>query len=270
MPWGTAITIVMTIVLVVTSLRWGPTSIVWSVRNTDPDDYPQQYTLLRNIVAEVSIAAGIPPPEVVIITDSDPNAYAVGTRPENSYLMVTSGLISSLRREELQGIIAHEISHIRNDDTQVMTVITVLFGAVLLLADWMRKILFWNTPIAPRVPGLSLVVKFVLFFIWLFLVLLAPVIAKILAMSVSRQREYLADAGGAELTRNPLALANALEKIERYSEPTRSVPKSIAHFCVVDPLGRKINDKEGFWSNLLGTHPPIQKRIMLLRSMAYR
>jgi heat shock protein HtpX len=270
MPWGTALTIIMTIVLVVTSLRSGPASIVWSLYNTDADKYREQYKLLHDLASEISIAAGIPTPEVVIITDTDPNAFAVGIRPENSYIMVTTGLISTLDREELQGVIAHEMSHIRNNDTELMTVITVLFGGLLLLADWMKKIVFWNAPAFPKVPGTSMVVKFVFFIFWMLAVLFAPIIARILAMSVSREREYLADAGGAELTRNPLALANALAKIENHPEPTRSVPKSIAHLCVVDPLGLKINKKEGFWSDLFGTHPPIEKRIMLLRSMAYQ
>ncbi len=270
MPWGTALTIVMTIILVVTSLRWGPLSIVWTISNTEVEKYPEQYKLLKNVASEVSIAAGIPAPEVVIVTDTDPNAFAVGTRPENSFIVVTSGLLSTLNREELQGVVAHEISHIRNNDTEVMTVVTVLFGAVLLLADWMRKIVFWNSPVAPKVPGISVIIKLVLYIFWLLAVLFAPLIGRILAMSVSRQREYLADASAAELTRNPLALANALAKIENQSEPTRSVPSSIAHLCVIDPLGRKINSKEGFWSDIFATHPPIQKRIMFLRSMAYQ
>lgn len=270
MPWGTALTIIMTVVLVVTSLRSGPASIVWSLYNTDADKYREQYKLLHDIATEVSIAAGIRTPEVVIITDTDPNAFAVGIGPESSYIMVTTGLISTLDREELEGVIAHEMSHIRNNDTELMTVITVLFGGLLLLADWMEKIIFWNAPTLPKIPGISFVVKFVFFIFWILAVLFTPLIARILAMSVSREREYLADAGAAELTRNPLALANALAKIDSHREPSRSVPKSIAHLCIADPLGRTINNKEGFWSNLFGTHPPIAKRIMLLRSMAYQ
>jgi len=270
MPWGTALTILMTIVLVITSLRSGPASIVWSMYNTDADEYREQYKLLHDIAGEISIAAGIRTPEVVIITDTDPNAFAVGIGPESSYIMVTTGLISTLDREELEGVIAHEMSHIRNNDTELMTVVTVLFGGLLLLADWMKKIVFWNAPVFPKVPGASVVVKFVFFIFWILAVLFAPLIARILAMSVSREREYLADAGAAELTRNPIALANALAKIESHAEPTRSVPKSIAHLCIADPLGRRINNKEGFWSNLFGTHPPMEKRIMLLRSMAYQ
>jgi len=270
MPWGTALTIIMTVVLVITSLRSGPASIVWSLYNSDADEYREQYKLLHNIATEMSLAAGIHAPEVVIITDTDPNAFAIGIGPESSYIMVTTGLISMLDRDELEGVIAHEMSHIRNNDTELMTVITVLFGGVLLLADWMKKIVFWNAPTFPKIPGASVVVKFVFFIFWILAVLFAPLIAKVLAMSVSREREYLADAGAAELTRNPIALANALAKIESHAEPARSVPKSIAHLCIADPLGRRINNKEGFWSNLFGTHPPMEKRIMLLRSMAYQ
>jgi len=269
MPWGTAITIIMTVVLVVTSLRSGPTSIVWSLNNSEAERYKEQYRLLHDIAGEMSLAAGIPAPKIVIIVDTDPNAFAVGISPENSYIIVTTALISILNREELQGVVAHEMSHIRNDDTQLMTVITVLFGGVLLLADWMRKIIFWNAPVLPKVPGFSFIVKLVFFIFWILAVLFAPLIARIIAMSVSREREYLADAGAAELTRNPSALADALARIDGHSEPTRTIPRSISHLCVADPFDRQINKKEGFWSNLFGTHPPMAKRIMLLRAMAY-
>jgi len=270
MPWGTFLTIIIVVFFVVTSLKWGPISIVWSVEKTTSSQFSQQQKLLQNVIKEMSLAAGIMPPDGVIINDSDPNAFAVGTKPENSSIVVTSGLLSVLTREELQGVIAHEISHIRNNDTQVMTVVTVLFGGILLLAEWMRRIVFWNVPIGSKIPGVSFVIKTILFLFWLLAVIFSPLIARILAMSVSRQREYLADASGAELTRNPLALASALSKIESQPEPTRSIPKSIAHFCVIDPLGRRVNNKEGFWADLFATHPPIQKRIMFLRAMAYQ
>ena len=166
-----------------------------------------------------------------------PSPSASGLR--RSYIMVTTGLISTLDREELEGVIAHEMSHIRNNDTELMTVITVLFGGLLLLADWMRKIIFWNAPALPKVPGASFVVKFVFFIFWILAVLFAPLIARILAMSVSREREYLADAGAAELTRNPLALANALAKIDSHSEPSRSDPEKHRPSMHCRPIGQK-------------------------------
>jgi len=269
MPWGTAITIIVTIVLTITSLRWGAQSIVWSINPIPSDNLTEKYTLLKNVTNEMSLAAGIEMPNVAIIEDDDPNAFAIGTLYSESTIVVTTGLFSTLNREELQGVVAHEISHIRNNDTQVLTVVTVLFGAILLISEWMRKMVFLGKGVGVKISGSSFIIRIIFFIGWVVTIIFAPLIARMLAMSVSRQREYLADANGAELTRNPLALASALSKIELCAEPTKSIPKSIAHFCVIDPLGRKINNKEGFWADLFSTHPPFQKRIMFLRSMAY-
>jgi heat shock protein HtpX len=150
-----------------------------------------------------------------------------------------------------------------------MTIITVLFGAVLLLSGWMKKSALLGGFGGSRVPGAGWVLRGVLFVGWLLTLILAPLIARIVAMAVSRQREYLADAGGAELTRNPKALAAALAKIENAAEPTTSFQKGIAHLCVVDPLGKRINSLEGWWADLFATHPPMKNRIMLLHAMAY-
>ena len=203
--------------------------------------------------------AGIPAPKIVIIADSDPNAFAVGIRPEDSYILVTTALISTLDREELQGVVAHEMSHIRNSDTQLMTVITVLFGGILVLAEWMRKIIFWNAPVLPKVPGASFVVKFVFFIFWILAVLFAPLIARILAMSVSREREYLADAGAAELTRNPIALANALAKIERHAEPSSLDPEKRRPPVRCRPAGQKDQQERRILEQFLW-HPPADRK----------
>jgi heat shock protein HtpX len=150
-----------------------------------------------------------------------------------------------------------------------MTIITILFGAVLLLSEWMKKSALLGGFAGSRVPGAGWALRGVLFVGWLLTLFLAPLIARIVAMAVSRQREYLADAGGAELTRNPKALARALSKIENADEPTPSFQKGVAHLCVVDPLGRRINLKEGWWADLFATHPPMKNRILLLNAMAY-
>jgi len=269
LPVGTTVAVLIGIVSILTSLRWGKNSILWSVHAEQPDATVSDLPELLNIVKEISLAAGIPAPNVYIVKDSDPNAFTIGTIPSDCSVVVTTGLISMLNREELQGVIAHEVSHIRNSDTRLMTMITVLFGAILLLSEWMKKSVFFGGLSGGRVPGTGWIVRGVLFVGWLLTLLLAPLIARIVAMAVSRQREYLADAGGAELTRNPKALANALLKIDQASEPTTSFQKGIAHLCVVDPLGRSINSKEGWWSDLLATHPPIKNRIILLHAMAY-
>jgi heat shock protein HtpX len=217
----------------------------------------------------MSLAAGIPCPSVYIVEDSDPNAFTIGTTPIDNSIVVTSGLLSKLERDELQGVIAHEMSHIRNSDTRLMTIITILFGAVLLLSAWMKKCVLVGGFTGSQLPGIGWFLRGVLFIGWIFTLLLSPIIARIVAMAVSRQREYLADAGAAELTRNPKALACALIKLENASEPTSSFRDSVAHLCVIDPSGKKINKKEGWFANLLATHPPIKNRILLLNAMAY-
>jgi heat shock protein HtpX len=270
-PIGTTLLVIVGIFSILTSLRWGKNSVLWSVHAEQPDATVANLPELLNVVKEMSLAAGFPsPPKVYVVNDSDPNAFTVGTTLDESSIVVTNGLLEMLDREELQGVIAHEMSHIRNSDTQLMTMITVLFGAVLLLSEWMKKCALLGGFAGARVPGTGWLLRGVMFMGWLLTLLLAPLIARLVAMAVSRQREYLADAGGAELTRNPKALANALLKIEHAAEPTTSFQKGIAHLCVVDPLGRKANSQEGWWADIFATHPPMKNRIMLLNAMAYK
>jgi heat shock protein HtpX len=269
MPIGTILAVIICIGSIITSLHWGMDSVLWSVHATSLNEETNDTPELSDVVKEMSLAAGIPTPQIFVVKDSDPNAFTVGTDPTQSSIVVTTGLLALLDREELQGVIAHEMSHIRNADTRLMTIITVLFGAVLLLSEWMKKSALLGGFAGSNVPGAGWALRVVLFFGWILTILLAPMIARIVAMAVSRQREYLADAGGAELTRNPKALANALKKIENAVEPTTSFQKGVAHMCIVDPLGKKVNEREGWWANLFATHPPMRNRIILLNAMAY-
>jgi heat shock protein HtpX len=166
------------------------------------------------------------------------------------------------------------MSHIRNYDIRLMTVIAALLGAVVLLSDWATRMMRWGAVTGgsrrsrdSRGGGGAVMV--IVFVIWIVAIVLAPLIGQLLAMAVSRQREYLADASGAELTRNPAALADALEKIESQIGPTRAIKRGSAHLCIADPLGRATGLKEGFASNLFATHPPMAKRIAALRHMAF-
>lgn len=227
---------------------------------------------LRNVVDEMSIAAGLPPPAVYVVPDEDPNAFATGRGPGHASIAVTRGLLETLDREELQGVVAHEMSHIRNLDVRLMTVVAALAGAVALLADWARRGMMWGG--GPRrrdddrrSGGAAGVVFLV---IWVVAVLLAPLVGQMLAMMVSRRREYLADATGAELTRNPLGLARALEKLEAFSAPTRAINRGSAHLCIADPLGRQVNLRTGFWSDIFASHPPMPARIAALKAMAFQ
>lgn len=237
-----------------------------------PENDPQ-YRPLVNIVDEMTIASGLPRPKIYIIPDEDPNAFATGKDPEHSYIAVTQGLLTTLNREELQAVIAHEMSHVRNYDIRVMTVIAALVGAVFLLSDWAARAMRFGGRGGRRDKGsrggAGGPAALILLALWIVAIILAPFVSQILAMAVSRQREYLADASAAELTRNPLALANALEKIELAVAATQSIKRGSAHLCIVDPLGRKANLHEGKIADLLATHPPITKRITLLKAMAY-
>jgi len=227
---------------------------------------------LDNVVDEMAIAAGIPRPPVYIVPDPDPNAFATGRGPGHASIAVTRGLLDALDRDELQGVVAHEMSHIRNLDTRVMTIVAALVGAVALISDWARRGMWWGGGRRrDDEEGGGGVAGLVFFVIWIVAIILAPLIAQILAMMVSRRREYLADASGAELTRNPLGLAHALEKIESAVEPTRAINQGSAHLCIADPLGRSMNAAgESGWSTLFASHPPMAARIKALEQMAYQ
>jgi len=250
------------------SLNGGTRAVLASAGAVRADESIADQKQLLNVVDEMRIAAGLPMPQVYVIPDDDPNAFATGTSPEKSAVAVTSGLLSSLNREELQGVVAHEMAHIRNYDIRLMTVVAALVGTVLILSDMtLRSGRYGGGRRSSR--SNSSGGSGPLMIIWLIAVILSPIIANLLAMMVSRKREYLADATGAELTRNPLALASALRKLENASDPTRSIKKGTAHLCIVDPTGRSLNEKEGKVADIFATHPPIARRIKLLMAMAY-
>jgi heat shock protein HtpX len=255
------------------SVRGGDQMVLESAnaRPLDPTDPRQR--IVDNVVEEMAIAAGLPKPRVYVVPDPDLNAFATGPSPDKASIAVTSGLLEKLNREELQGVIGHEMSHVRNFDTRLMTVVAALAGAILLLSDWARRGLWWGGGSRRRSDndgGGSGILGLVFFAFWLVSIILAPIITRIVAMAVSREREFLADASGAELTRNPLGLASALEKIDAAVEPTQSIKQGVAHLCIADPRGRKLNESEGAFANLFGTHPPIARRVALLKEMAYR
>jgi len=232
----------------------------------------------QNVVEEMAIASGLPVPSAYVVADPDPNAFATGRDPAHASIAATDGLLRLLTREQLQGVVAHEMSHIRNQDIRLMTVVAALVGTVALLADWAAR--GWRLGLFDdagrghrrssddRKGGNATVV--ILAVIWLLAMVLAPLVARLLAMFVSRTREVLADASAAELTRNPGALADALERIEAQGTPTASMKMGSAHLCIADPLGRAANERHGRWADLMATHPPMHERIAALRAMAYQ
>jgi heat shock protein HtpX len=226
---------------------------------------------LANVVDEMAIASGLPRPALWIVPDPDPNAFATGKDPAHAHLAVTEGLLEELDRDELQGVVAHEMAHIRNFDTRLLTLLAGMVGAILLLSDLFRNFLRFGG----RVPrgrsggkkGNPLAV--IVLALWLLTLIVAPIVSRLLAMAVSRKREFLADATAAQLTRNPLALASALRKIDAASAPTRAIARGAAHMCIVDPAERRLADSEGF-AGRFASHPPIRERIARLEAMAYR
>jgi len=218
---------------------------------------------LYRVVENLSIGSGLPMPKVYVIEDSAPNAFATGRDPKNASVTATRGLLNKLDRSELEGVIAHEMSHIGNYDIRVMTITVVLVGLIALLADlFMRWTWFGSGSRASnRDRGGSAYA--ILVIVAIALAILAPIAAQLIQLAISRQREYLADASGALLCRNPDALARALEKISADPDPLEEANKATAHLYFSNPL----RDHDSFLNNLFSTHPPVEERIRLLRAM---
>ncbi|MGQ9618958.1 MAG: M48 family metalloprotease [Candidatus Aminicenantia bacterium] len=233
-------------------------------RPANPSRFREQQ--LINVVKEMAIAAGIPGPKVWVMEEASPNAFATGRNEKLASICVTTGLLETMNREELQGVIAHEIGHIKNRDILTMTIVSALVGAVVLLSDWAKRTFFFSERSSKKSRKGS---GGAILIIVLILIIVSPILARIMAMAISRAREYMADSASAEFTRNPIALASALEKIQaHYDKVVDRATDGTAHLFISDPKNRSLTSKEGFLSNLFSTHPPIQKRIMILKHMA--
>lgn len=262
-PWATAVALVLATVIALTSYYHGSELILRSLGAEPLDIQIPEHREFHNIVTEMALASGCPMPKVFVIFDPAPNALATGRNEFTASICVTTGLLALLDREETQGVVAHEIAHIRDHDIQLMTLVSVLLGGVLLLSDWAQRSSYVSR--SRREAGGKNVILLVLAFV---LILFSPLISRLLAMAVSRQREYLADATAAEYTRNPLGLARALEKIRNASMPFYKASLGTAHLFFVNPLRRRVDEREGRIADLLSSHPPIARRIMLLYRMA--
>jgi heat shock protein HtpX len=269
MPIFTVAALIFGLIMAYSGYRWGDKMVLYSTHAQELDLNDPKQKQWQNVVEEVSIAAGLPLPKTYIIDDPDPNAFATGRSPETASIAVTRGLLDALNRDELQAVAAHEMSHVKNFDIRLMLMIAVLVGSVALIADWARRGLFYGNRRSNRRSEGGGYIALVILVIWLVTVILAPILSQLMAMFVSRRREYLADASGAEITRNPLALASALERISSHVEPTRSINQGTAHLCICDPKGHPMGVKEGWTADLFATHPPINKRIEALKQMAY-
>lgn len=224
----------------------------------------EEYPHLYNVVEGLAIAAGLPKPRCYVINDTAPNAFATGRNPENSVIVVTEGLLSKLNRVELEGIIAHEMSHIKNYDILVQTLAVVMVGVIALLSDWIMRSFFWGggkRRSSDR--GKSGNAAAIFLVVGLILAILSPLIAQLLRLAVSRKREFLADASSAMMTRYPAGLASALRKLAADKEPLEVANKATAHMYIINPL----KEHKGRMNKLFSTHPPIEERIAALESM---
>lgn len=226
----------------------------------DKDDYFDFYTVCENL----SIAAGLPMPKLYAIEDPAPNAFATGRNPKNAVVVATTGILEKLERTELEGVIAHELSHIKNYDILVMTVVSILVGMIVYVADFMMRSMWWGS--FRRSDDEDRRGNAVMFIFFIVFLIVMPIIATLIQLAISRKREFLADASGALLTRYPKGLARALEKIANDRHILRSASNATAHLFIVNPLHKKT--KFANWlSGLFSTHPPIEERIRLLREM---
>lgn len=228
---------------------WKSDKIALSIAGAKPakrEEYFDLYTSVENL----SITAGLPMPKVYVINDPAPNAFATGRDKEHAVVAVTTGLLNTLEKVELEGVIAHELSHIGNKDMLIATVVVVLVGFISIVADMILRMTIWG---GGRREGGNIIVL-----IGIALSILAPIFAFLTRLAISRKREYLADATAISLTRYPEGLASALEKISKYHKPMKKQSNAIAHLYISNPLKKK---------NLFSTHPPIEKRIKALRGM---
>jgi len=262
--WGTQGLIIAGVIAVAMTFGsyYASDKIVLAISRARPvkkEDYPYLY----NVVEGLAIAAGLPKPRCYVIDDTAPNAFASGRNPENSVIVVTTGLLQKLNRAELEGVIAHEMSHIKNYDILVQTLAVVMVGIVALLSDWTLRTFFWGGGRRRSREKGGGNAAAIIIVVALVLAILSPIIAQLLRLAISRKREFLADANGALLTRYPPGLASALKKISADREPLEAANKATAHLYIVNPL----KNIKGRVNKLFSTHPPIEKRIAELDKM---
>ena len=247
----------------ISSYFWADKLVLASVgaKEIQEKDNPTLYHIVQNL----AIGDGLPTPKVYIMKTDAPNAFATGRDPKHAVVCVTQGLLDRLNKAELEGVLAHELSHVKNYDTRLMAVVAVLVGAVVIMANLFQNQLWWGGFRRSNDREDNGNIQLIFLAIAILFAILSPIIATLIQLALSRKREYLADASGAYLTRYPEGLASALEKIEKYKQPIPQVSNSTAQLFIENPLKGK--NVAGWFSNLFDTHPPIEERIKILRAM---
>ena len=249
------LSIALIVVYTYSSYKFGD-SVVLSATNAKLAS-GNEYQYLRDTVEGLSMASGIPPPKVYVIKSEDLNAFATGRDPKNASIAVTTGLVGSLNRQELEGVIAHEISHIKNRDILFMTLVAVLVGLAAIVSHLILRSLWFGGRRDNRDRGGLMVI---LIIVGVILAIFAPIVVRLVQFAVSRKREFLADASGVSVTRYPEGLASALEKIGGLNKGKMKVSEAVSHLFFVDP-------KKSSLDSIFATHPPIKERIRRLRAM---
>ena len=262
---GTIIALVFSTVFAFGSY-WKSDSVALAVSRAVPAD-PVEFRRLHNLVEGLCIASGLPKPRVFVIRDDAPNAFATGRNPKHAAIAVTTGLLEKMNRVELEGVVAHELSHIKNYDILVSTLAVTLVGTIALITDITIRMMWWNGGRVSRGNDRRDSTN-PLAFVGIALLILAPILAKIMQAAVSRRRETLADVSACKMTRYPPGLISALEKLQSDSTVTHSASMATAHMWIEQPMSG-VNDagRLGMWHKLFNTHPPLAERIALLREI---
>jgi len=264
-PTASVIALVIAAVMAFTSY-WKSDSIALKVSRAVPAD-PTTYQRLHNLVEGLCIAGGLPKPKVYIINDPAPNAFATGRNPQHAAIAVTTGLLEKMNRVELEGVVAHELSHIRNYDILVSTIAVTLVGSIAIMTDLAIRMMWWNGGRTSREGDRNNGSNPLALFGFLLLIL-APFIAKAMQAAVSRKRESLADVSACQMTRYPPGLISALEKLRADTTATHSASMATAHMWIEQPLsGVSDGGKLGFFHRMFNTHPPLDDRIALLKEL---
>ena len=259
--------VIVAIIVIVSSVvsYYNSDKVALAMSHAVPAD-PVQYARFHNLVEGLCIASGLPKPRLYIVDDPAPNAFSTGRNPKHAAVAVTTGLLEKMNRVELEGVLAHELSHIRNYDVLVMTLAVTMVGITALLSDFFLRWMFWGG--ARRSDNNdSGIIGLVFALFGFFLLIFAPIIASVMQFAVSRRREYLADASGVQMTRYPPGLISALEKLKDDPTSVHTASKATAHLWIEEPLDKDTNKAHTRLNHLFDTHPPIDDRIRALEAM---
>jgi heat shock protein HtpX len=260
--------VIVAIIVIVGSVisYYNSDKVALAMSRAKPAD-PVEYARYHNLVEGLCIASGLPKPRLYIVEDDAPNAFSTGRNPKHAAVAVTTGLLEKMNRVELEGVLAHELSHIRNYDVLVMTLAVTMVGIIALLSDFFLRFMFWTGGRGNRDSNDSGIAGGILAIFGFILLIFAPIIAALMQFAVSRRREYLADASGVQMTRYPPGLISALEKLKDDHTSIHTASKATAHLWIEEPLDKESKKGPNRLNHLFDTHPPIDDRIAALEAM---